>query len=244
MPGNADEAEDFRRFWTGVEGVDQVRVKEDEPTWCSRKGIAKRRNRAAVSLFMARRDVCETGWARVSRAARAYAGWLAGGRPAGQPLTEIFNSDEMRRLRRLPRGRARRRDRYVRAPLHGDSASTAGGGQPILHGKNGCGARMPAIERMVYGAKLPKRLLAPRAKTSSRFKSSRWNAATALLSDRGRENFRRSWCCLPPLKILQAGPGTVRVGLVAICFRFFVFFLFRLVLAYYYRSSRPRSGTR
>src|SRR6266704_4514619 len=30
MPGNAHEVEDFRRFWSAVPGVDQVRVKEDE----------------------------------------------------------------------------------------------------------------------------------------------------------------------------------------------------------------------
>src|SRR5690242_9635200 len=30
MPGNAHEAGEFRRFWSAIEGVDQVRVKEDE----------------------------------------------------------------------------------------------------------------------------------------------------------------------------------------------------------------------
>src|ERR1700690_4357385 len=30
MPGNAHEADEFRRFWSAVEGVDQVRIKEDE----------------------------------------------------------------------------------------------------------------------------------------------------------------------------------------------------------------------
>src|SRR5438552_14971555 len=30
LPGNAHEVEEFRKFWSAVEGVDQVRVKEDE----------------------------------------------------------------------------------------------------------------------------------------------------------------------------------------------------------------------
>src|SRR5437660_575611 len=30
MPGNAHEVDEFRRFWSSVPGVDQVRVKEDE----------------------------------------------------------------------------------------------------------------------------------------------------------------------------------------------------------------------
>src|SRR5262249_13216016 len=30
MDGNAHEGEEFRRFWSAIEGVDQVRIKEDE----------------------------------------------------------------------------------------------------------------------------------------------------------------------------------------------------------------------
>src|SRR5262249_2120228 len=30
MPGNAHEAGEFRRFWSAIPGVDQVRIKEDE----------------------------------------------------------------------------------------------------------------------------------------------------------------------------------------------------------------------
>src|SRR5205085_11311641 len=30
LPGNAHEVEEFREYWSGVEGVNQVRVKEDE----------------------------------------------------------------------------------------------------------------------------------------------------------------------------------------------------------------------
>src|SRR5580700_7220820 len=30
MPGNAHEVDEFRRFWSAIEGIDQIRVKEDE----------------------------------------------------------------------------------------------------------------------------------------------------------------------------------------------------------------------
>ena len=77
-----------------------------------------------------------------------------------QPLAEIFNSEEMRRLRKLhAAGRAGEIDMCARCctviphPL-------LVAGSLVLHGKWTRRA-LPLIERLVYSAKLPKRWLAP-----------------------------------------------------------------------------------
>jgi hypothetical protein len=92
------------------------------------------------------------------RAARAI---HLDGAPAGdlrqQSLEEIFNSDEMVRLRRLHGQAALPRSTCARA-VPRDPSSPAGGAELILHGK-WVAAQLPVVERLVYGRKLPKTLL-------------------------------------------------------------------------------------
>jgi radical SAM protein with 4Fe4S-binding SPASM domain len=160
MSGNAHEAEDFKRFWSSVEGVDQVRVKEDETNL-----LQPERNRSGQD---ARR--CHYLWrgamyvkhdGRVFPCCQSYA---LDGAPVGdlrtQSLAEIFNSDAMRNLRRLhAQGRAAEIDICARCCTAIPHPLLAAGSL-ILHGK-WVRRLLPVVERMVYGRKLPGKLLTP-----------------------------------------------------------------------------------
>ena len=156
LPGNAHEVDEFRRFWSAVEGVDQVRVKEDETNLVQPEG-----NRAEVRpchyLWRGAMYVKHDG--RVFPCCQSY---NLDGTPAGdlreQTLEEIFNSEEMLRLRRLhAAGRAGEIDMCARCCTAIPHPLLVAGSL-LLHGK-WVRRAMPFVERMVYGAKLPKRLL-------------------------------------------------------------------------------------
>jgi len=79
MPGNAHEVEEFKRFWNGVPGVDQVRVKEDETNLVQPEGRRSGGPGAAtpsVHSPVRGATVRQTGRPRVSRAAKATI-WMA-----------------------------------------------------------------------------------------------------------------------------------------------------------------------
>ena len=86
------------------------------------------------------------------------------GRLPEQTLEQINNSGEMRRLRRLhAEGRSGEIDMCARCCVAIPHPLLVAGSL-ILHGK-WVRRVVPIIERMVYGAKLPKRLLAPQRET-------------------------------------------------------------------------------
>ncbi|HLW77152.1 MAG TPA: radical SAM/SPASM domain-containing protein [Bryobacteraceae bacterium] len=158
MPGNAHEVEDFRRFWSAVPGVDQIRVKEDE-TNLVQPEVERRHARPCHYLWRGALYVKQDG--RVFPCCQSY---HLDGAPIGdlnqQPIEAIFNSDEMQRLRRLhAAGRAGEIDMCARCctviphPL-------LVAGSLVLHGKWTRRA-LPWIERLVYSSKLPKKWLAP-----------------------------------------------------------------------------------
>jgi len=160
MPGNAHEVDEFRRFWNAVPGVDQVRIKEDETNLVQPEG-----NRTGASarpchyLWRGAMYVKQDG--NVYPCCQSY---MLDGAPVGhlgeQSLAEIFNSDEMRRLRRLHAdGRAAEIDMCARC-CTAIPHPVLVAGSLVLHGK-WVRRFMPVVERLVYGAKLPKRLLAP-----------------------------------------------------------------------------------
>ncbi len=157
MPGNAHEVEDFRAFWSQVPGIDQIRVKEDETNLVQPEG--NRESRPCHYLWRGAMYVKHDG--RVFPCCQSY---MLDGAPVGDlrvdSLETIFNSDEMRRLRRLhAEGRAGEIDMCARCCTAVPHPLLVAGSL-ILHGK-WVRRAMPAIERMVYGAKLPKRLLRP-----------------------------------------------------------------------------------
>jgi radical SAM protein with 4Fe4S-binding SPASM domain len=162
MPGNAHEVDEFRRFWSAIEGVDQVRIKEDETNLVQPEG-----HRALSS-----KHPCHYLWrgpmyvkhdGRVFPCCQSY---MLDGAQIGdlreQPLEEIFNSGHMRELRRKhAEGRAGEVDMCVRCCTAIPHPLLVAGSL-ILHGK-WVRRAMPVVERLVYRRRLPKTLLtAPR----------------------------------------------------------------------------------
>jgi radical SAM protein with 4Fe4S-binding SPASM domain len=163
MPGNAHEVDEFRRFWSAIPGVDQVRVKEDETNLVQPEGHRTgSASRPCHYLWRGAMYVKHDG--RVFPCCQSY---MLDGAPVGdlreQPLGEIFNSEEMRRLRRYHReGRASEVDMCARCCTAIPHPLLVAGSL-LIHGK-WVRRALPLVERMVYGRKLAKKLLAaPRA---------------------------------------------------------------------------------
>lgn len=160
MQENAREVEEFKRFWSAVPGVDQVRIKEDE-TNVLQPEAARTEVGSRVCHYLWRGPVYVKHDGRVFPCCQSY---MLDGAPIGrlpeQSLEEINNSDEMRRLRRMhAEGRAGEIDMCARCCVAIPHPLLVAGSL-MLHGK-WVRRAVPVIERMVYGAKLPKRLLAP-----------------------------------------------------------------------------------
>lgn len=162
MPGNAHEVDEFRRFWSAVEGIDQVRVKEDETNLVQPEGD-RTGAKARPCHYLWRGAIYVKQDGRVYPCCQSY---NLDGAPVGHlaenSLDEIFNSDEMRGLRRMhAAGRAGEVNMCARCCTAIPHPLLVAGSL-ILHGK-WVRRALPLVERLVYGAKLPKRLLtAPR----------------------------------------------------------------------------------
>ena len=101
MEKNRDEVAAFSRFWKGVAGVDQVRIKEDETNLMRPAGHeAGDWKHPCHYLWRGPMYVKQDGG--VYPCCQSY---MLGGSPVGRvdeaSLEEIWNSDEMRRMRRL-----------------------------------------------------------------------------------------------------------------------------------------------
>jgi radical SAM protein with 4Fe4S-binding SPASM domain len=169
MPGNAHEVDDFRRFWSAVPGVDQIRVKEDETNLVTPEARADAGGgRRCHYLWRGAMYVKHDG--RVFPCCQSY---MLDGAPVGdlreQPLDEIFNSASMRELRRLhSAGRSAEIDMCARCcTVIPHPALVAG--SLLLHGK-WVRKLMPVVERWIYGRRLPQALLAPAREIAAREK--------------------------------------------------------------------------
>ena len=102
MERNASEVEDFTRFWSAVPGVDQVRIKEDETNLMRPDAGHDPRDWKHPCHYLWRGPMYVKHNGDVYPCCQSY---MLDGRPAGnlgfQPLSEIVNSEEMRRMRRL-----------------------------------------------------------------------------------------------------------------------------------------------
>lgn len=181
MPGNAHEADAFRSFWSSVPGVDQVRVKEDETNLVqhqtyigsdqgigSDRGAGSDQGKGEQGKGKMRR--CHYLWrgamyvkhdGRVYPCCQSYG---LDGAPVGdlreQSLCEIFNSDEMRRLRRLhAAGRGGEIGMCSRCstPIPHPALAAA---SLLINGK-WVRRALPLVERLIRGRRLPQRLLSP-----------------------------------------------------------------------------------
>src|SRR5580704_1659001 len=157
MPENAHEVDEFRRFWSAVEGVDQVRVKEDETNLVQPES---HRESARPCHYLWRGPMYVKHDGRVFPCCQSY---HLDGEPVGdlrdESLDEIFNSAKMRDLRRLhAEGRAGEIDMCARCSTAVPHPLLVAGSL-ALHGK-WVRRALPFVEGLVYRAKLAK-LLTP-----------------------------------------------------------------------------------
>ena len=161
MEGNAGEVDDFIRFWSALPGVDQVRVKEDETNLMRPDAghAAAEWKHPCHYLWRGPMYVKQNG--DVYPCCQSY---MLDGRPVGnigeQPLVEIWNSEEMQRMRRLHvAGRGGEVDVCARCCSTIPHPALVAGSL-ILHGRT-VRRLLPVVERLAYWSKLPARLLRP-----------------------------------------------------------------------------------
>jgi radical SAM protein with 4Fe4S-binding SPASM domain len=161
MEGNAHEVDEFLRFWSAVPGVDQVRVKEDE-TNLMRPDAGHAASDWSHPCHYLWRGAMYVKWnGDVYPCCQSY---MLEGQPVGnagrQTLAEIFNSPEMRRMRRLhAAGRAGEVDICARCCTTIPHPALVAGSL-LMHGST-VRKLLPLVERLTYLARLPRRLLTP-----------------------------------------------------------------------------------
>ncbi len=168
LDGNAGETEEFMRFWRSVPGVDQVRIKQDETNVLQPEARHPADDWKHPCHYLWRGPPYVKYNGDVYPCCQSY---MLGGRPAGrigeQSLEEIWNSPQLRRMRRLhAQGRASEIgvcSRCVTTIPHPVLVL----GSLIFHGKF-VRRLLPVIERLTYLSRLPARLLTPPRKDSGR----------------------------------------------------------------------------
>jgi radical SAM protein with 4Fe4S-binding SPASM domain len=167
MERNAGEVEDFVKFWSAQAGVDQVRIKEDE-TNLMRPDAGHAAGDWKHPCHYLWRGPAYVKWnGDVYPCCQSY---MLGGAPLGRvgdkPLGEIWNSEEMVRMRRLhASGRAGEIDICARCCTTIPHPLLVAGSL-VFHGAT-VRKLVPFIERLIYFAKLPKRLLTPPKRVSA-----------------------------------------------------------------------------
>lgn len=163
MEKNAGEVEDFLKFWTAVPGVDQVRIKEDETNMLRPDAghAGDEWKHPCHYLWRGPMYVKQNG--DVFPCCQAY---IMGGDASAvgnlerQSLAEIWNSDEMQRMRRAHvTGRAGEIDVCAKCCTTIPHPALVVGSL-VLHGKT-VRRLLPIVERLTYLSKLPKSLLTP-----------------------------------------------------------------------------------
>jgi radical SAM protein with 4Fe4S-binding SPASM domain len=161
MERNAGEVEDFIAFWKDVPGIDQVRIKEDETNLMRPDAghTADEWKHPCHYLWRGPMYVKHNG--DVYPCCQSY---MLDGKPVGNigesPLPAIFNGPQMQQMRRLHvERRAQEIDICARCCTTIPHPLLVAGSL-LLHGET-VRKLLPVVERMVYLAKLPGRLLAP-----------------------------------------------------------------------------------
>lgn len=161
MEGNAAEVDDFLRFWRAVPGVDQVRVKEDETNLMRPDAghAASDWKHPCHYLWRGPMYVKQNG--DVYPCCQSY---MLDGAPVGNaaatPLEEIWNAEEMRRMRKLHvEGRAAEIDICARCCTTIPHPALVAGSL-LLDGRT-VRRLLPLVERLLYFSKAPKSLLKP-----------------------------------------------------------------------------------
>ena len=162
---NADEADDFLRFWNAVPGVDQVRIKQDETVELQPDAGHRPEDWKHPCHYLWRGPVYVKWNGDVYPCCQSYAAF---GKPIGnvgeQPLEEIWNSGPVREMRRMHgAGRGHEVDVCSRCPTTIPHPLLVVGSL-LFHGSF-VRRLLPVVERMTYLSKLPRRLLKPPQRT-------------------------------------------------------------------------------
>ena len=161
MERNSSEVDDFIRFWSAVPGVDQVRIKEDETNLLQPDVGHAAQDWKYPCHYLWRGPMYVKHNGDVYPCCQSY---MLDGRPLGNvaahPLVEIWNSEEMQRMRRLHvEGRAGEIAICSRCCTTIPHPMLVAGSL-LLHGRT-VRRLLPWVERMVYFSKLPRSLLTP-----------------------------------------------------------------------------------
>jgi radical SAM protein with 4Fe4S-binding SPASM domain len=161
MERNAHEVDAFMRFWSAVPGVDQLRIKEDETNLMRPDAGHAAGEWSHPCHYLWRGPLYIKHNGDVYPCCQSY---MLDGAPVGRigerPLGEIFDGDEMRRMRELHvAGRAGEIDICARCCTTIPHPMLVAGSL-VLHGRT-VRTLLPWIEKLVYAAKLPKRWLNP-----------------------------------------------------------------------------------
>ncbi|MCC7154815.1 MAG: radical SAM protein [Bryobacterales bacterium] len=161
MERNAGEAGEFRRFWSAVPGVDLIRIKEDETNLMRPDAGHEAAAWKHPCHYLWRGPLYIKHNGDVYPCCQSY---MLDGAPIGhvgeRPLKEIFDGEEMRRMRDLHvRGRAGEIDICSRCCTTIPHPALVAGSL-LFHGKT-VRNLLPLVERLIYMAKLPRRWLSP-----------------------------------------------------------------------------------
>ncbi len=170
MERNAGEVGEFARFWRGIAGVDQVRIKEDETNMMRPDAghAAEDWKHPCHYLWRGPMYVKQNG--DIYPCCQSY---MLDGAPLGniavEPLERIWNSEEMQRMRRAhASGHAGEIDICARCCTTIPHPALVAGSL-LFNGKT-VRRLLPAIERLVYLSKLPRTLLRPPAPAAAPLK--------------------------------------------------------------------------
>lgn len=160
---NTAETAAFLRFWRAVPGVDQVRLKQDETNLMRPEAGHTAADWKYPCHYLWRGPMYVKHNGDVYPCCQSY---MLDGRTVGrigeQPLAEIWNSAEMRRMRRLhAAGKAGEIDICARCMTTIPHPALVVGS--LLFDARLVRRLLPLIERLAYLSKLPKRLLKPPA---------------------------------------------------------------------------------
>lgn len=173
---NSGEVDDFVRFWSGVAGVDQVRIKQDETTELQPDARHPAEDWKHPCHYLWRGPMYVRWNGDVYPCCQSYA--LDGapiGRIGEQSLQQMWNTDTIRHMRRLhAAGRAADHEVCARCVTTIPHPALVIGSL-IIHGKF-VRRLLPVIERLTYLSKLPKRLLKPPRRTGEESEQERAGA--------------------------------------------------------------------
>ncbi len=161
MEGNAAEVEDFTAFWRATPGVDLIRIKEDETNLMRPDAGHSASDWKHPCHYLWRGPVYVKHNGDTYPCCQSY---MLDGAPIGnvaeRPLTQIWDSDEMQRMRRLhAAGRGGEIDMCSRCCTTIPHPVLVAGSL-MLHGRT-VRRLMPVVERLTYFSKMPMKLLRP-----------------------------------------------------------------------------------